>query len=77
MGEHVNLSMEMVDINVYVHQDIQEVDVKFVMHAKVILASTGERVNLSMEMVVFVVYVHQDIQEVDVKFVMHVKVILA
>jgi hypothetical protein len=38
MGEHVNLSMEMVDINVYVRQDTQEVDVKFVMHVKVILA---------------------------------------
>jgi hypothetical protein len=38
MGERVNLSMEMVVFVVYVRQDIQEVDVKFVMHAKVILA---------------------------------------
>jgi hypothetical protein len=30
--------MEMVDINVYVHRDIQEADVKFGMHVKVILA---------------------------------------
>jgi hypothetical protein len=67
----------MVVFVVHVRQDIQEVDVKFVMHVKVILASMGEHVNLSMEMVDINVYVHQDIQEVDVKFAMHVKVILA
>jgi hypothetical protein len=38
MEEHVNLPMEMVVSVVYVHQDIQEVAVKFAMHVKVILA---------------------------------------
>jgi hypothetical protein len=48
----------MVDINVYVHQDIQEVDVKFVMHVKVILAWMEEHVDLSMEMVDINAHVH-------------------
>jgi hypothetical protein len=38
MGELVNLSMEMLVSVVYVHLDTQELDVKFVMHVKVVLA---------------------------------------
>jgi hypothetical protein len=38
MEEHVKLSMEMLASVVYVHLDTQELDVKFVMHVKVILA---------------------------------------
>ncbi len=67
----------MVVFVVYVHQDTQELDVKFVMHVKVILASMVGHVNLSMEMLVSVVYVHLDTQELDVKFVMHVRLVLA
>ncbi len=59
--------MEMLDINVYVHQDIQELDVKFAMHVKVILVWMEEHVNLQMEILDINVYVHQDIQELDVK----------
>jgi hypothetical protein len=57
----------MVVIVVCVHQDIPEVDVKFVMHVKVILAWMGEHVNLSMEMVDINVYVHQVIVDLDAK----------
>jgi len=42
---------------VYVHQGIQEVDVKFVMHVKVIHAWMEEPANPSMEIVVINVYV--------------------
>jgi hypothetical protein len=38
MGEHVKLSMEILASFVYVHLDTQELDVKFVMHVKVVLA---------------------------------------
>jgi hypothetical protein len=57
----------MVAIVVHVHQDIQEVDVKFEMHVKVILAWTGEHVNRSIAMVDINVYVHQALLANDVK----------
>ncbi len=65
--EHVDLLMEMLDINVYVHQVIQEVDVKSEMHVKVILAWMEEPANLSMEIVDINVYVPLVIVVHDVK----------
>ncbi len=54
---------------VYVHQDIQEVDVKFVMHVKVIPVWTEEHANPLMEMVVINVYVPLDLVDYVVKLV--------
>jgi hypothetical protein len=55
------------DSLVNVHQGLQELDVKFEMDVKVILAWTEEHVNLSMGMVDINVYVHLDIVVHDVK----------
>jgi len=57
----------MVVFVVYVHQGLQELDVKFEMHVKVILVWTAAHVNLLMEMVDINVYVHLDIVVQDVK----------
>jgi len=59
--------MGLEDSLVNVHQVLRELDVKFEMHVKVILAWTAEHVNLSMEMVDINVYVHLDIVAQDVK----------
>ncbi len=59
----------MVVFFVYVHQGLQELDVKFEMHAKVTLAWTEEHVNLLMEMVDTNVYVRLGIVVHDVKSV--------
>jgi hypothetical protein len=68
--------MEMLDINVYVHQVIQEVDVKFEMHVKVILAWMVEPANLRMEMLDINVYVPLVIVVHDVKIVCIVHVFM-
>jgi hypothetical protein len=69
----------MVGFVVYVHQGLQELDVKFEMHVKVTLAWTEEHVNLSMGMVDINVYVRLDIVAHDVKIVciLHVFMLLS
>jgi len=46
----------MVAFDVYVHKDIQELDVRFVMHVKIIHAWMEEHANPSMEIVATSVY---------------------
>ncbi len=59
----------MVAFVVCVHQDIQEVDVKFVMHVKVIHAWMEERANPLMVMVAINVYALLVLVVHDVKLV--------
>jgi hypothetical protein len=69
----------MVVFVVYVHQDIQEFDVKFGMHAKVILAWTVVHASLLTAMVVINVYVPLVLVVHNVKLVgiMHDSMLLA